>query len=259
MAGMLPYERHERILTALRADRFIKIEDLLRITGSSLSTLRRDINQLAEAGRIRKSRGGVLLEGESKGEESSFLYLNREKLYKSEKERIGRATQQFIEDGDFLVLLNGTTTIAVARSLSPDKRLTIITNGIDIVTALRDKPNVQVILLGGIVDYAHYVMTGPMVLRDLGDLHATKLISGAGGITAEKGVTVYPYMVSAYYGRIVGMVEQVIVVADHSKFGRNALVQAIELDQIDTLITDRGVEPVHLELLERHGISCILA
>jgi DeoR/GlpR family transcriptional regulator of sugar metabolism len=255
---MLPYERHERILTAARADRFVKIEDLLRITGSSLSTLRRDINQLAEEGRIRKSRGGVLLEEMAKGVESSLLYLNREKLYKAEKERIGRAAQNFIEDGDFLVLLNGTTTVAVARSLSLDKRVTIITNGIDIVTALRDKPNAQVILLGGLVDYAHYLMTGPMVLRDLGDLHAAKLISGAGGISAEKGVTVYPYMVSAYYGRIVEMVEQVIVVADHSKLGRNALVQVIELDKVDTLITDTGAEAVYLELLERHGISCIL-
>jgi DeoR/GlpR family transcriptional regulator of sugar metabolism len=256
---MLPYERHEQILSALKSERFLKVEDLLRITESSLSTLRRDINQLAESGRIRKSRGGILLVEPQRGEETSFLYLNREKLFKAEKERIGVAAQQFIQDGDFLVLLNGTTTIAVARSLSPDKRLTIITNGIDIVTALRDKPNVEVILLGGIVDYAHYVMTGPMVLRDLGDLHATKLISGAGGITAEKGVTVYPYMVSAYYGRIVDMVEQVIVVTDHSKFGRNALVPAIGLDRIDTLITDRGAKPEHLELLESHGINCILA
>lgn len=256
---MLPYERHEQILNALKAEHFLKIEDLLRITGSSLSTLRRDINQLAGGGRLRKSRGGVLSAEAPRSEEGSFLYLNREKLYQAEKERIGQAAQQFVQDGDSLVLLNGTTTIAVARGLSPDKRLTIITNGIDIVTALRDKPNVQVILLGGIVDYAHYVMTGPMVLRDLGDLHASKLISGAGGITREKGVTVYPYMVSAYYRRIVEMVEQVILVTDHSKFGRNALVQAIELEQIDTLITDTGVQPAHRELMEACGISCILA
>lgn len=256
---MLPYERHERILSSLKADRFLKIEALLHHTGSSLSTLRRDINALAADGRIRKSRGGVLLVQAPRGEEISFLYRDREKLFKEEKERIGQAVQQLIHDGDSIVLLNGTTTIAVARSLSADKRVTIITNGIDIVTALRDKPNAQVILLGGIVDYAHYVMTGPMVLRDLGELHATKLISGAGGITREKGVTVYPYMVSDYYRRIVQMVDQVIVVADHSKFGRNALVQVIGLEAIDTVITDDGARSEHLELLDGHGIRCILA
>ena len=68
----------------------------------------------------------------------------------------------------------------------------------------------------------------------------------------------YPYLVSAYYGRIVEMVEQVIVVTDHSKFGRNALVQAVELEQVDTLITDTGVEAAHLELLQSSGVSCIL-
>ena len=256
---MLPYERQELILDALKKERFIKINELLLLTNSSLTTLRRDINYLSEGGKIRKSRGGVLLVEERAREESSFLYRDREKLYKAEKERIGRAAQRFIEDRDFIFLLNGTTTISVARNLAPEKHVTIITNGIDIVSALRDKPNAEVILLGGIVDYPNYVMTGPMLLKELDDLHATKLISGAGGITEEKGVTIYPYMVSAYYQKIVDMVEQVIVVTDHSKFGRNALVQATALDNIDTVITDEGIPQKYTELLKNKQIRTVIS
>jgi len=256
---MLPYERQELILDALEKERFIKINELLLLTNSSLTTLRRDINYLSENGKIRKSRGGVLLVETREREESSFLYRDREKLYKTEKERIGRAAQRYIEDRDFIFLLNGTTTISVARNLAPEQHITIITNGIDIVSALRDKPNVEVILLGGIVDYPNYVMTGPMLLKELDDLHATKLISGAGGITEEKGVTIYPYMVSAYYQKIVDMVEQVIIVADHSKFGRNALVQATALENVDTVITDQGVPQKYLELLEKKQIQTVIS
>ncbi|UCF96463.1 MAG: DeoR/GlpR transcriptional regulator [Spirochaetaceae bacterium] len=256
---MLPYERQELILEALNKERFLKIKELLDLTNSSLTTLRRDINYLSESGKIRKSRGGILLVEQREREEASFLYRDREKLYKTEKERIGRAAQRYIEDRDFIFLLNGTTTISVARNLFSDKQITIITNGIDIVSALRDRPNVEVILLGGIVDYPNYVMTGPMVLKELDDLHATKLISGAGGITEEKGITIYPYMVSAYYQKIVDMVERVIIVADHSKFGRNALVQATALDNVDTIITDEAVPEKYLQLLRQKQIETIIS
>jgi DeoR/GlpR family transcriptional regulator of sugar metabolism len=253
---MLPYERHERILSALRDQRFLKIEDLLRMTRSSLTTLRRDIEQLAESGRVRKSRGGLLLAEPREPDGVDTQYRLREKLHRAEKDRIGAAAQRYIADGDIIVLLNGTTTRAVAEHLDPAKHVTVITNGIDIVAALRDKPNAEVILLGGVVEYAHNTLGGPLALKSLGDLHAARLISGAGGITAEKGVTIYPYLVSAYYPAIVRMVNEVILVADQSKLGRNALVQATALEEVDAIIIDRVVPREYVELFERHGVRC---
>ena len=255
---MFPYERQRMILEILQKDRFVTISELLRLTNSSLTTLRRDINEMESAGRLRKSRGGIVLNGEAAPpEEVSFGYERREKQFQEEKDRIGLAAQAFIGDRDILFLLNGTTTISVARNIDPRKRVTVITNGIDIVAALRDKSNVEVILLGGIIDYANNVVTGPMVLRDLGDLHATKLISGAGGITEERGITIYPYLVSAYFSRIIEIVREVIIVADHSKMGRNALIQVADLDAVDTIITDRQVGGEHVELLQRRQIRLV--
>lgn len=253
---MLPYERHERILGALRDQRFLKIEALLELTGSSLTTLRRDIEHLAEAGRVEKSRGGLLLADSGAPETVDLLYRTREKLHPEEKDRIGAAAQRYIAEGDIVFLLNGTTTRAVAEHLDPAKRVTIITNGIDIAAALRGKTNAEVILLGGVVDYAHDTMAGPLALKSLGELHATRLISGAGGVSAEKGITIYPYLVSAYYEAIVRMVSEVVIVADRSKLGRNALVQATPLEQVDAIIMDRVVPPEYVELFRRHGVRC---
>ena len=251
---MLPYERHERILSALGEKRFLKIEELLRLTRSSLTTLRRDIEQLAGSGRVRKSRGGVLLAEPQELGGVDPQYRLREKLHRAEKDRIGAAAQRYIAEGDIIVLLNGTTTRAVAEHLDPAKHVTVITNGIDIAAALRGKPNAEVILLGGVVEYAHNTLGGPLALKSLGELHAARLISGAGGITAEKGVTIYPYLVSAYYQAIVRMVNEVILVADQSKLGRNALVQATALEEVDAVIIDRVVPPEYVELFEKHGV-----
>jgi DeoR/GlpR family transcriptional regulator of sugar metabolism len=253
---MLPYERHERILGALRDQRFLKIEALLELTGSSLTTLRRDIEHLAGSGRVEKSRGGVLLADSGAMQGVDLLYRTREKLHQEEKDRIGATAQRYIAEGDIVFLLNGTTTRAVAEQLDPGKHATIITNGIDIAAALRGKPNAEVILLGGVLDYAHNTLAGPLALKSLGELHATRLISGAGGISAEKGITIYPYLVSAYFEAIVRMVSEVVIVADRSKLGRNALVQATSLEEVDLIITDRVVPPEQLAMLARHGVRC---
>jgi DeoR/GlpR family transcriptional regulator of sugar metabolism len=252
---MLPYERQERILASLQDSPFLKIAELLRLTGSSLTTLRRDIEQLADSGKVRKSRGGILLT-EAVSDPLNPLYRTRERQHREEKLRIGAAAQKHIAEGDALFLLNGTTALAVAEQLDPAKHVTIITNGIDIAAALRAKPNAEVILLGGSVDYAHNTLGGPLALKSLEHLHAAKLISGAGGITEEKGVTIYPYLVSAYYQNIVRLVNEVILVADRSKLGHNALVQATSLEEVDLIITDRVVPPEQLALLERHGVRC---
>ena len=205
---------------------------------------------------MRKSRGGILLTDPSRRKASTRCTAPASGRILSEKERIGAAAQAHIAEGDILFLLNGTTTRAVAEQLDPAKRVTIITNGIDIAAALRGKPNAEVILLGGVVDYAHNTLCGPLALKSLEHLHAARLISGAGGITEEKGVTIYPYLVSAYYQNIVRMVNEVILVADRSKLGRNALVQATALEEVDLIITDKVVPPEHLRMFKRHGVRC---
>ena len=255
---MLPFERHEAILDACRKSKQLKIDDLLTITGCSISTLRRDINHLLDAGRIRKFRGGVSCVEEAKPT-GNLLYKHRKRLFQREKEAIGMVAQEYIHDGDVVVLLYGTTTIHVARQIDPNKHITLITNGIDIVFELRSKPNIKVIVLGGIIDYSNNCIEGPTVPGMLQEFNPSKIILGAGGITEEKGITNYEFLGSTYVSEIVKCCDEIIVVADHSKFGRNVLTNVMPFEDVSAFITDSGISQAYLDWFDKYSVEYKIA
>ena len=255
---MFAFERHEIILEACRKSGRIGIDALLQLTGCSISTLRRDINHLLRKGSLKKFRGGVASTGQAELN-GNMMYQNRMTLFSHEKEAIGRSAQEYIRDGDILVLLYGTTTIHIARQLDPKKNITIITNGIDIIYELRDKPNVKVIVLGGIIDYSNSCIEGPTVPRMLQEFNPSKIILGAGGITEEKGITNYEFLSSTYVSEIVGLSETKIVVADHSKFGRNVLTKVMPFEDVSIFITDSGVSDEFIDLFNKYEIDYKIA
>ncbi len=255
---MLAFERYEIILNACRKTGRATIEELLTATGCSISTLRRDINHLIERGELEKFRGGV-----SFVEQPPFMgatpYKQRAQLFYREKEAIGRAAQDYIHDGDVLLLGYGTTAIHVARRIDPQKNVTLITNGIDIIHECRNKPNIKVIALGGIVDYSNNCIEGPTVPKMLKEFNPSKIIFGAGGITEEKGITNYEFLGGTYVSEIVKQFEEIIVVADHSKFGRNVLTNVMPFRDVTVFITDSGVLPEYIEKFKKYSIDYRIA
>jgi DeoR/GlpR family transcriptional regulator of sugar metabolism len=256
---MIPFERCETILRAVREYRYISINKLMDITDSSLTTLRRDINFLAGKGKIEKIRGGIVSVEKSESENIFYLYRNREKLFAGEKRTIGAATQKYIEENDIILLTYGTTTAQVARHIDPSKHLTVITNGIDIVSILKDRPNVEVILLGGKVDYSYNVVKGPSLMKMLDDLHPSKVIMGAGGITEQRGITGYDFLNSTFLKGVIERVNSCFIVADHSKFDRNVLVHIAPLEAVDVVITDDKVPSRYVDIFDRFHIEHCIA
>jgi DeoR family transcriptional regulator of aga operon len=255
---MFPFERREIILEACRKTGQIKINKLLQLTGCSIATLRRDLKHLIDEGSIKKLRGGVSFV-EKPEVNGSLIYKHRMKLNYREKEAIGKAAQDYIQHGDILVLLYGTTTIHVARQIDPEKHVTIITNGIDIVYELRDKPNVKVIVLGGIVDYSNNCIEGPTVLKMLREFNPSKVILGAGGITEEKGITNYEFLGATYISEIVDLYKEIIVVADHSKFGRNVLTNVMSFANVTVFISDSGLPDRYIKKFKKYSIEYRIA
>lgn len=256
---MIPVERHESILKAAQESKYVSIKDLLDITQSSMATLRRDINFLAEIGKIEKVQGGIVGIESEEADSISYLYKNRDVLYHAEKEAIGAATQTYIEENDIILLTYGTTTAQVARHIDKNRHITVITNGIDIVNILQNKPNVEVILLGGKVDYSYKVIKGPSVFKMLEELHPSKVIMGAGGITEDKGITGYDFLNSTFLTLVIDIIGKCIIVADHSKFERNVLVHIAHLDKIDVIVTDNNVPPNYVDIFRKHDIEYFIA
>lgn len=251
---MHAFERQEIILETCRAAGRITNEELIKTTGSSISTLRRDINALYRKGIINKIRGGISI-NQRMALQGNFMYEQRMREHYREKEAIGKAAQEFIQDGDILVLLYGTTTIHVARQIDPNKNITLITNGIDIVYECRNKPNIKIIILGGIINYSNNCIEGPTVPKMLMEFNPSKIILGAGGITEEKGITNYEFLGSTYVSEIVKLFDEIIIVADYSKFGRNVLTNVMPFNDVSIFVTDSGVPKQYLEKLEKYSID----
>jgi DeoR/GlpR family transcriptional regulator of sugar metabolism len=255
---MYPFERCEIILEACRTSGRITSKELIKIAGCSVSTLRRDIDALCRKGSVKKIRGGISISKQPQIR-GNFMYESRMKQNYREKEAIGRVAQEFIHEGDILVLLYGTTTIHVARQIDPNKNLTIITNGIDIVHECSTKPNIRVIVLGGSVDYSNNCIEGPTVPKMLKDFNPSKVILGAGGITEEKGVTNYEFLNTTYVAEIVDLCEQTIIVADSSKLGKNVLTKVKPFKRIGVLITDEKVPAFYKSKFKEYGIDYRIA
>ena len=256
---MIPFKRYEIILKAAHEAKYVSVRDLLEITDSSIATLRRDINFLVKNGKLEKIRGGVIGVETNDSENIYYLYKNRERFFYEEKEAIGIAAQKFIKENDIILLTYGTTTAQVAKYIDTDKHVTVITNGIDIISILQNKPNVDVILLGGKVDYSYKVIKGPSVFKMLEDLHPSKVIMGAGGITEEKGITGYDFLNSTFLTRVIESIEKCIIVADHSKFDSNVLVHIAPINKIDVIITDSKVPSKYLEIFKKYEIDYLIA
>jgi DeoR/GlpR family transcriptional regulator of sugar metabolism len=255
---MFPFERHEIILETCRNSKSVSIKELLKITGCSIATIRRDINHLLQKGLIRKYRGGISYVGrlELKGD---LLYEQRMRLFSREKEAVGIAVQAYIQDGDILVLLYGTTTIHVARHIDPNKNITLITNGIDVLFELRNKPNVKVIVLGGIINYSNNCIEGPTVPKMLQEFNPSKIILGAGGITEKNGITNYEFLGGTYVAEIAKLVEKRIIVADHSKFGRDVLTNVMPFEDVSVFVTDSGISKEYIDIIEKYSIEYKIA
>ena len=255
---MFPFERNEIILETCRNSKSVSVKELLGLTGCSVATLRRDIDYLLNKGLIRKFRGGISLADtfEPKG---NLLYEQRMKLFSHEKEGVGIAVQEYIQDGDILVLLYGTTTIHVARNIDPNKNITLITNGIDVLFEMKNKPNAKVIVLGGIINYSNHCIEGPTVPKMLQEFNPSKIILGAGGITEKNGITNYEFLSGTYVAEIVKLVEERIIVADHSKFGRDVLTNVMPFEDVSVFVTDSGISKEYIDIIKKYSIEYKIA
>jgi len=256
---MFPIERYEIILNTVKEKKFITIKELLKLTSTSIATLRRDIGFLHRDGKINKNTGGISYRQTDHLESDLYIFNRRVKTHHEEKVVIGKAAQDFITYDEVIFLFSGTTVLEVAKAIDENKHLTVITNGLDILSVLRNKPNVEVILLGGVVNYSQNMLTGPFVKKILDDLHPSKMVTGAGGITEEKGVTNFDFTSFIYYKKLIEEVDELIVVADHSKFGKTVLIQSIPFNKIDLIITDNGISQEFIDLFVKFEKKYVIA
>ncbi len=248
-------EARRRLLLGLIAQRgFATLEDLVASVGVSESTVRRDLDALDLTGAIKRTHGGAVCTGEVRSMPSLD---ERVASLPTEKKAIGQAAAALVHDGDTVLLDGGTTTLEVARALV-GRPVQVVTNSLPIAGLLSASKENDLILIGGYVYPRTEVALGPLAIATMRGIRVRLVIMGAGGIVAD-GVYNSNSILVETEREMMACGQEVVIVADHTKFGRLSLTRLCGLEEIHRVVVDQGLTHEFREMLESKGVAFQIA
>ena len=253
---LIPAQRRERIQEYLVTHKIVRTVDLYKMLETSEATIWRDLEWLEQKGIIERTHGGAMLSQRITLEPE---YQQRAKKHPEEKRMIGALTASLIEDRDIVFINSGTTTTQVLRQIRGDADITVFTNNLHAALGMGN-PGFQHYLIGGEFQPRSLSVAGRFAIENLKQVYANKTIIGVDGISLKHGCTV-PANAEAEVVRL--MIEhtkgQVIIVADHSKWGVVSNFQVASLNEIDKLVTDQAIDASAIESLAAHSVESLIA
>lgn len=210
-------------------------------------TIWRDLDVLAQEGRITRTHGGAMLAASSV---VAFAFQARRQAQMAQKRAIARAAAQWVKPGMTVILDTGTTTLEVARVLGGIPRLKVLTSSLAIASALLAHGDMELVLLGGTVSKDSPDLYGPVTEDNLAAFRADLAFVGADALDA-RGFYTSSLPIVRVSRAMIASAQRAILVADSSKFGHNAFVRIAGWNRIDTVITDDGLAPKALSWLRK--------
>jgi DeoR family transcriptional regulator of aga operon len=244
-------DRFGRILERLADDGTVGVTALAAELGVSEATVRRDLRALDEQRLLERSHGGAV----SHGTVYELPVRYRGGQARAEKQRIARAAAERVQDGQVVALTGGTTTTEVARHLGRRSGLSVVTNALNIAAELAVRPNLKLVVTGGVARSASYELVGPLAEGTLRAINVDTAFVGVDGIDAPAGLTTQNETEAATNRALIERSRRVVVVADASKLGRVAFASICPLAAVDELITDAGADLVALRRLRATGLE----
>ncbi|RBW71228.1 DeoR/GlpR family DNA-binding transcription regulator [Bacillus taeanensis] len=250
---MYQQERLLAIIQYLKEHKKISVEQICEKFNVSRDTARRDLVKLEEQEMIIRTRGGAMLPTLKKEIKN---YQDRLRYVSKEKKAIGKLAASLIKDGDNIIMDTSTTVQACAEFINTD--CSVITNSINQADILSNKSGVDIHLLGGQLNKEHRFLYGAGTLEKLNAYNVNKAFIGVVGIT-ERGLMIAHEEDGFIKKKMIEQAEQVIVLADASKFENNALFTFAKLSQIDVIITDQEPDESFLKVLEEYEVDVLFA
>jgi DeoR/GlpR family transcriptional regulator of sugar metabolism len=251
----LAAERLEQIAHFIKTHQHVRVSELSKHFGVSEPTIRRDLQRLEEMGQVRREHGGASSLKSSLPEEP---VVQRVTERVEEKQRIGERAAQLVQDGETIFLGSGTTTQEVARYLHGKKQLTVITNALNIANQLAQDEEITLIVTGGVVRHSEASMIGYIVEQSLKELRADKVIISMRAVSVEEGLTNSNPLETLTDRVIIRFAREVILVADHSKFGHASSGFVAPITAVHKLITDEKTSPEIVKQLRILGVEVLL-
>jgi len=236
---MLTEERRRRILEELKRRGAVRTLDLARFFSVSPMTIRNDLNALAQEGKVVRIHGGAMVKEWVTAEPS---YQEKARLNMEEKRRIAAKAAELIEPGMAIFIGNGSTTMQLVKAIPPHLNLRVFTNALNHAMELTQVPGVDVYVVGGYLRGVSYAMVGRLAKRALEDVHFDIAFIGANGISLEHGVTIPSLEEAETASEILRHSRRRVILADHTKFGVITHGKIVDLEEVDVIITDSGLD-----------------
>jgi DeoR/GlpR family transcriptional regulator of sugar metabolism len=250
------YERQRELARLLERTGRLSVARVCEEFNISEATARRDLDALSEQGLLQRVHGGAIALQKAPPE---LPVLERQTEQSDEKFRIGRAAAELIPDGAAVFLGSGTTVLEVARCLREHSNLTIITNSLSVINTLADLPTLNLIAIGGMFRSSELSFTGHLAEQVLSEIHADMVFIGTRAISLQQGLT-NDYLPETMTDRaILRIGERVVLVTDHTKFGRVATAFLAPLEVVHSIVTGSETPEEYVSELEASGITVIRA
>ncbi|MER7404699.1 DeoR/GlpR family DNA-binding transcription regulator [Streptomyces sp. NPDC000070] len=244
--NLLAEQRRSLILDEVRRRGGVRVNELTRKLGVSDMTVRRDLDALARQGMLEKVHGGAVPVVEASTHEPGFEAKSGLEL--TAKEDIARAAAKLVAPGAAIALSGGTTTYALAQQLLDVPDLTVVTNSVRVADVFHaaqrtsgPRQGAATVVLTGGVRTPSDSLVGPVADQAIAALHFDLLFLGVHGISVEAGLSTPNLAEAETNRRLVQSARRVVVVADHTKWGKVGLSSFASLERIDTLVTDAGL------------------
>jgi DeoR family fructose operon transcriptional repressor len=268
VSSVLIAERRRRLLEHVRGRGYVSFRDLADALDASESTIRRDLRSMVSEGLLTATRGGVgpaveplpgavdtagVVSAPGTGGDDPFDPL------REQREAIAASAAALVVPGSAVLLGPGRTTTALARHLTSISDLTVVTNSITVTDALVAAPQIDVVLIGGALRRSIGAVVGPITEQVLQGLRGAQVFLSGDGVTVERGLTTPNVFAAATDQAMMAAGSQVVVLADHSKLGRDTMCQTVPSNRMDVLVTDAGAEPEMVRRLRAEGIDVRVA
>ncbi len=251
---MLAAERRNRILERLQEEKRVVVSELSQEYGVSEETIRRDLEKLEKEGLAVKSYGGATI---NENTSIDMPFNVRKKKNTTGKQRIAELIAGQVQNGDHIILDASTTAVFIAKALKQKKRLTVITNSLEIMIELSDVPEWNIISTGGSLKEGYLALFGPRAVEGLSAFHVEKAIFSCKGFDTEQGVTEGDEQFSQTKQVMMKSADKSILAVDSTKLGKVAFSKVCGLQELDMVVTDKKPEAQWLAVLERYGITCL--
>lgn len=249
-------DRHQLILQKLKENGRVNIQELSDLLDVSGVTIRKDLKLLEEKNLLFRTRGG----GSITNPYTIERHINEKELINSEeKQKIAKAAVTLIGQNDSIMIGSGTTVFELARCLYPSKHLTVITPAVKVTLELSNRPNVEVLQLGGLIRQNSSSVAGSHAERILEEISCGILFLGVDGIDADFGFSITNLAEATLNQKMIESAQVIAVLADSTKFGRRGLGRICALEQVQYIITDNKVHAATVTLMEEKGIKVIIA